>query len=137
MLGEYSNEVAALLLRLFLGVLFLFQGYDKVFRVGIRGVIDAFETPMRDHAIGRPLLVAGAALTSYIELIGGGMLILGFYKYIALYALGIDLLLVATALTIVQPIWDMQHVFRRFILLIFLMLIPDIWDIWSLDHFLK
>jgi putative oxidoreductase len=134
---QYAHVITPLLMRLFLGLLFFFQGYDKVFRIGVRGVADAFETPMHQHAIGRPLLVSGAAITSYIELLGGLMLILGLFRYIALYALGFDLVLATIGLSIMQPLWDLQHVFRRFVILIALLIIPGTWDTFSLDYFLK
>lgn len=128
---------APLFLRLFLGILFFFQGYDKVFRVGIKGVTDAFETPMRQHAVGRPLLTMGAVITSYVELIGGALLILGLFRYVAMYALGFDLLLATLGFSIMQPMWDLQHVYRRFLLLIILLLLPTAWDTFCLDYFFR
>ena len=39
---QHKAEIAALIIRLFAGILFFFQGYDKVFRVKISYVIDNF-----------------------------------------------------------------------------------------------
>ena len=42
-----NNEaVLSLLLRLVLGILFIFQGYDKVFRVGMKGVTESFQVQL-------------------------------------------------------------------------------------------
>jgi len=138
------HEVSvALLARVFLGMLFLFQGYDKIFRMGIKQVVETIHTPLEEKGV--PLLVStiGAYFTSYTEFIFGGLLIVGFVKYYCLYFLGIDLLFAAFAFAMVEPMWDMKHIFPRLALLIFLLLIPSQWDkisvdyMWSLIKFLK
>lgn len=138
------NEIfAAFILRIFLGLLFFAQGYDKVFKVKVSGVIQTFEHPVIVNHIPRWMLVLSAYFTSYAELIGGLLLILGFVKYYALYLLGIDLLMVAVAFSIIEPMWDLRYVFPRVILLLTALIIPSEWDVlsidwcWSLFRFLK
>ena len=47
-----SNEsILVFLLRVILGILFFFQGYDKVFKVKISGVIDFFANKTRNTKI--------------------------------------------------------------------------------------
>lgn len=133
MLNE-KEAIAVLIVRLFLGVLFLAQGYDKVFKIGIGGVVQTFEHPLISRRFPKWLLYLSAVFTSYIELIGGCLLIIGFMKYYVLYLLGIDLLMVGIAFSIIQPMWDMQHVFPRLILLIVLLLVPAQWDVYGLDQ---
>lgn len=135
-MSEYHETVAILLMRLFLGCLFFFQGYDKVFNVKISGVVGIFEIPAASHHVSKRWLNAVAVYTSFAELLGGALLILGLFKYIALYALGIDLLLVAAAFGVIQPVWDLRHVFPRLVLLAALLLLPADWDVISADYWL-
>lgn len=133
-LSLYHKPVGVLIVRLFLGMLFFFQGYDAVFRVKPRNVVRAFETQLGNRNMPRFLVHTGAYYTSFIGLLGGFLLVLGLFKYIALYLLGIDLLLTAFAFGVIRPMWDMQHVFPRLLLLFLLLLLPDSWDVFSLDH---
>jgi uncharacterized membrane protein YphA (DoxX/SURF4 family) len=125
---------AAFIARLFLGFLFFLQGYDKVFRMGVKQVIETVHNPLSAKGIPRFFSTLGAYYTSYIELICGAFLIIGFAKYYCLYLLGFDLLFVAIAFGIVEPVWDMKHIFPRFALLMFLLIIPSQWDVISVDH---
>jgi uncharacterized membrane protein YphA (DoxX/SURF4 family) len=131
------NEIAiAFILRVFLGILFFAQGYDKVFKIKIKGVYETFEVPMRAKNIPHSLLKLAAFFTSYVELLGGVCLIAGIFKFYILYLLGFDLLIVSIAMAMLNPMWDMQHVFRRLIILIALLLLPSAWDVLSIDYLL-
>jgi len=123
-----------LLLRVFLGLLFVCQGYDKVSRIKVKNVVQNIHTPLAQHGVPEFFSVIGAYFTSYVELICGTTLILGFCKYWSLYLLGADLLFVAFAFSIVEPIWDMKHIFPRLILLIILLILPSQWDVLSIDY---
>lgn len=125
---------AAFIVRLFLGILFFLQGYDKVFRIGVRQVIATVHGPLSSKGVPKIFSTLGAYYTSYAELICGALLIIGFVKYYCLYLLGFDLLFAALAFGIVEPIWDMKHIFPRLVLLIFLMVIPSQWDVISVDY---
>jgi putative oxidoreductase len=129
--------LADLMLRIFAGTLFLFQGYDKLFRIGMAGVVNAFREEATSYHIPSPALKTMAYYTSIAEFVGGLFLILGFYTTYALYALGIDLLLVTFAFSYLSPMWDLKHVFPRFILVTALILIPEAARIFALDHFLN
>ena len=133
---NYNEAAAVFILRVFLGILFFAQGYDKVFKIKIKGVYETFEVPMRPKNIPHFLLRLSAYLTSYSELIGGVSLILGLFKYFTLYLLGFDILLVTIAMSMLNPMWDMQYVFPRLLVLIALLLIPASWDVFSIDYFL-
>ncbi len=134
---EYRFHIMEFVLRIFLGVLFLAQGYDKVFRLKISGVIEAFHSEMESKHIPSFVLISSAYFTSFAELIGGLLLIAGFLKYYALGLLGIDLLLVTCAFSILQPMWDMQYVFPRLVILTALLLTPDNWELFSVDQLIK
>ena len=118
------ESIAVLFSRILLGMLFIFQGYDKIFNMGINGVIQNIEPFYRRIRISNSITVLIAYLTSYIEFIGGMLLFLGIFKYLSLYALGIDLFIVSFGMSLLNPVWKMDIVIPRFILLIFLLLVP-------------
>ena len=130
-----NKEVMAVFIaRVFLGLLFFFQGVDAVFNIRIKGVIQTIREPLVSRGVPPFMILLGAYYTSYIELIGGLCLIIGFAKYYALYLLGIDLLIASIAFGIVKPMWDMQFVFPRLALLIFFLIAPSQWDVISVDY---
>jgi putative oxidoreductase len=135
-LSQSHYLFAALLARVFLGCLFFFQGYDAVFKVRIRNVIDTFEADFSRKGIPRFLTVFAAWFTSCTELVGGGLLIIGLFEYLALYLLGINLIIAAIGFGINTPVWNTRHVFPRLVLILFLLVIPQSWDTISLDHLL-
>lgn len=131
----FINQEAFLvfILRVILGILFFFQGYDKIFRVKISGVIEFFHLEMQRHKVPSFVLVFAAYFTSMAEFIGGGLLILGIFKSLAYYLLGLDLLLVCGAFSMMKPMWDMNMVFPRLVILAILLYLPASWDLVSLD----
>jgi putative oxidoreductase len=131
---NHAHIAAEALTRIFLGILFFAQGYDKVFKIGIKEVIHTFDYPVRLRHLPRFPLVIAAYFTSLSELLCGFLLIIGFMKYYALYLLGIDLLIVCVSLAILEPLWDMKHVFPRLLLLLILLLIPSEWAVYSVDY---
>jgi uncharacterized membrane protein YphA (DoxX/SURF4 family) len=134
-MNTFHYHIAAeAIVRIFLGILFFAQGYDKVFNIGIAKVIENFEYPVKLRHLPRFPLVAAAYFTSFAELICGVLLIIGFMKYYALYILGIDMLIVCASFSMLNPLWDMQYVFPRLILLITLLLLPSQWGVVSIDY---
>lgn len=125
---------AVLVARIFLGLLFFLQGYDKVFRLKVNQVIQTIHTPLEVKGVPNFFSVIGAYFTSYTELICGALLIIGFAKYYCLYLLGFDMLFAALAFGLVEPMWDMRHIFPRLVLLIFLLIAPSQWDVISIDY---
>ena len=134
LLIHFREMDAVLIARVFLGLLFFLQGYDKVFRMKVSKVIESIHTPLEAKGIPNFFSKMGAYYTSYIELICGASLIIGFAKYYCLYLLGFDLLFVALAFSLVEPVWDMRHIFPRLVLLIFLLIAPSQWDVISVDY---
>lgn len=129
--------VAELLVRVFAGILFFYQGYDKLFRIKIPGVISAFAADADRYHVPRPLLSLVAYYTSLIEFVGGAMLVLGLFTSYALYALGLDLVLVCLAFSYMTPMWDLKHVFPRLVLLLILLLFPPEYQYYSLDYLIQ
>jgi putative oxidoreductase len=124
---------ASLLIRLIIGFLFCMQGYDKIFKVGKNEVIAAIEPSFQKVGLPSFFTKAFLFLTSWIEFIAGALLMLGLFKYISIYLLGIDLLLVVMGMSLITPVLDLKHIFPRLILLILLLLLPAEADIYSLD----
>jgi uncharacterized membrane protein YphA (DoxX/SURF4 family) len=133
---QYHSTAAIFIARMFLGSLFFFQGMDAVFGVKVRNVVEAVRGPMAAKGVPSFVIRLGAYFTSYVQLFGGAFLLLGLFRYCALYVLGLDLLIAGIGFGIAAPLWDTKHVLPRLVLLIFLLLIPATEDLWSLDSFI-
>lgn len=133
-----NKIVAAFTVRMLLGFIFLMQGFGKVVTWGMEKVIyaDFFHGTFKDLLPG-PVIYATAYYTSYVELIGGGLLILGLKIDYALYALASVLIIVTFGHGLAEPIWDLSHVIYRAVLLVSLLIFPKEWDKISLDYYLK
>ena len=124
-------------LRIILGILFFFQGYDKVFRVRIKGVTAFFRQESQHRRVPEFVLGTSAYVTSYLELAGGTLLVVGLFTTTALYMLAFDLILVSAAFSLLKPMWDMQLLFPRLILIAALLYLPEGWNLLSLDQLLR
>ena len=129
-------QLAELILRVFCGVIFAYQGYDKLFKVKISGVTLAFQNNAQKNNIPYFLLYAAAAFTSIVEFAGGLLLMAGLFKNMSLVLLGVDLIVVGAAFSMVEPVWDMRHVFPRLLMIFTLLILPDEWGLLSLDRLL-
>lgn len=136
-LNENKTEIAELLLRSFAGILFLFQGYDKIFRIGMKGVTDTFMADASRYSIPRGIINLLTWYTSWAELVGGLMLIAGLFTLPALCALGLDVLIVAVAFSFIEPMWDLKFVFPRLLLLVAIMLLYNPAHSWGLDRYIN
>ncbi|CAN5804338.1 hypothetical protein BH11BAC7_BH11BAC7_22930 [soil metagenome] len=132
---EYKAGIAMLFMRIILGFLFLMQGYDKVFRLGLKKTEEGIEFAMRGSKLPGSLIKMIAVISSFVELLGGIMLVAGFLIYPALVLLGIDLVIVVFGMSLREPLWNMSFVWPRLVLLLALLLLPAAWDRFSIDHF--
>jgi len=126
-----------LIVRLFCGIIFLFQGYDKLFVVKIKGVVSLFQHDAGKKRIPLFMQYGIAYYTSAMEFFGGILLILGLVKNYVLVLLGFDVILVAVAFSVLEPVWDMRHVFPRLLIISVLLVMPEEWSRFTLDNFLK
>lgn len=126
---ELNKVDSVFTVRMILGLIFLMQGFGKVFTWGMKNVINApfFNGTFKDM-LPAYLINITAYYTSYIELIGGFLLVIGFKTNYALYALASVLIIVTFAHGLVEPIWDLSHVMPRTILLVILLILPKEWD---------
>ena len=135
MLTETLNiAIAVFLLRTVTGILFFFQGYDKLFNIKIgnvaRTINDSSEKLIIPFLIIKPAIV----LSSLLEMICGGLLFVGLFKNIDLYLLTGNLIVVAFIFTSIKPMWDMQHYFPRIIFIVILLVSTVAPDIFSFDY---
>ena len=132
-----NRTIAVLTTRLILGFIFLMQGFGKVFTWGVEKVynMDFFHESYK-FLLPDYITYATAYYTSYVELIGGFLLVLGLKIDYALYALASVLVIVTFGHGLADPIWDLSHVIYRSILLISLLIFPKEWDNFSIDNFI-
>jgi len=128
--------LAKLLVRIMAGLLFFFQGYDKVFRLGLEEVMRTVSPSYRERNMPEPLIKIFVFFTSYVELIGGALLLVGLFQPVVIPLMGIDLIIAAAGMSMVNPMWDTRHVMTRFLLIIALLLIGPLNDVFSVDYFL-
>ena len=135
---DLNKTVAVLTVRLILGFIFFMQGFGKVVTWGMEKVFQAdfFQGTFED-LLPASIIWITAYYTSYVELIGGLLLVLGFKTNYALYALASVLVVVTFGHGLAEPIWDLSHVMYRTILLVALLLLPREWDRFSLDSIIK
>lgn len=132
-----NRRIGILTIRLVLGFIFLMQGYGKVFNFGVDAVHNNFFAPQYKDIVPEFITIGTAYYTSYVELIGGLLLIIGFRRDFMLYLLGSVLVIVTFGHGLTEPIWDLSHVMYRLILLAALLLLPYEWDHFSLDQVIQ
>ncbi len=132
-----NRAAGILIIRLVLGFIFLMQGFGKVFSIGVKNVYNEFFKATFQDILPDFITYATAYYTSYIELIGGILLVLGFKINWGLYLLGSVLVIVSFGHGLEKPIWDLQHVIFRLIPLAALLLLPKTWDLFSLDNLIS
>ncbi|MEY4594798.1 MAG: hypothetical protein RIQ47_1208 [Bacteroidota bacterium] len=125
-----------LLLRMTGGMLFFFQGYDKVYKVGVKQVVETFNDPFQKTPLPQFMLKPMVLVSSYLEMICGLLLVLGLFRDVALYLLAADLAAVALMFSAMKAMWDMQFFFPRFIMVLLLLLLPSGTDRFCLDKLL-
>jgi uncharacterized membrane protein YphA (DoxX/SURF4 family) len=134
-MNNLSSRAAGILFtRALLGIIFFMQGFGKVFTYTVPTVYDKFFKPFESTFLPKWLIWATAYYSSYIELIGGFLLVIGLFRKYSMYLLAINLFVVAFGHGLLEPIWDLSHITPRAILLILLLLAPQEWDCWHADR---
>lgn len=130
-----KNKSAALLtIRLILGFIVLAQGYGKIFVFGMNAVYNNFFAATYADILPEFLLWVTAYYTTFVELIAGILLVVGYKRDYALYAVASVLVIVTFGHGLAEPIWDTSHVMSRLLLTAALLLLPEEWDSWRLDR---
>lgn len=128
---------AAFFLRVLLGLIFLMQGWGKVMGWGVGNVYQNVFASFETTFLPVFALKFAAYFTSYAELIGGFLLAIGLFRKYAYYSLGLVLLLVSFGHGLQEPIWNLQHVIFRAILLGACLMMPLDWDQWQADRLFR
>lgn len=134
LIEQYHFVAAITIARVFLGFLFLFQGYDAVVKIGMKTAIDTYHERFVQKGMSRALTSLAAVFTSYSGLVCGVLLILGLFEFSALYLLGLNLVITGIGFGMNEPLWDTRNVFPRLILLLLLLITPLEWHSFSLDY---
>jgi putative oxidoreductase len=133
---HYKSEYAVLIVRIVAGVLFLWQGYDKLFRIGLKETAHASHQALHALRLPQGIVTAIVSVTALIEFIGGALLIVGFLIIPSSYLLLACILPVTLAMSMREPMWNVQLVWSRLVLLTFLLLMPVRVHVFSIDQLL-
>src|ERR1700758_644494 len=89
----YNHPLIFAVVRIVLGILFFMQAYDKVFKIGLKNVVEAYQLPEKHLLTSSFFVWSGTVYTSYCELIGGLLLIVGLFTNYVMYLLAIDMII--------------------------------------------
>lgn len=127
----------AFFLRVLLGLIFMMQGWGKIMTFGMDNLYKNGFASFEETFLPVFLIKFSLYFTTYVELIGGFLLVVGLWRKYAYYAFIIVLLIVSFGHGLQSPIWDLQHVIFRTVLLSACLMIPSEWDQWQLDQFFR
>ena len=129
---------ALLFARLILGLIFFMAGVYKVFQLGPLEHARKYFLPYGDTFLPVWSLWATGVVIPFVELIAGGLVILGLRTREALVSLGFVLAIVTFGHLLKEPLYEFHtHVIPRLVLLLFIFLLPREDDRFSLDYLLK
>lgn len=127
-----NRSWAILFARLVLGLIFFMAGAWKVFTLGpVAHARQLFVEPYAQSFLPPWSLWATGVVIPWVELVAGGLLLVGVRTREALLALGGVLVLVTFGHLLLEPLYEFHtHVIPRLALLLFLLVMPS-----SEDHF--
>jgi uncharacterized membrane protein YphA (DoxX/SURF4 family) len=129
---------AVLFARLVLGLIFFMAGVGKVFQLGPVEHARKYFLPFADTFLPVWSLWLVGVTVPFVELVAGGLLILGLRTREALIALGAVLVVVTFGHLLHDPLFNFSgHVIPRLALLLFLLWCPRELDRYCLDWWLK
>lgn len=137
LLVQHKMEYVVLIVRIIAGILFFSQGYDKIFRIHLNRAGDASVDALRPLGIPNGLVRILLVITSILEFSGGILLIVGYMIVPALYILAACILPITIAMSWKEPLWNLQQVWTRLVILIFLLMVPVKAFILSIDYLLS
>jgi uncharacterized membrane protein YphA (DoxX/SURF4 family) len=126
---------AILIARLILGLIFFMAGLWKVFTLGpIEHAQRYFLTPYADTFLPTWALWTTGTVIPFVELVSGGLLLVGLSTRMALLSLGGVLVVVTFGHLLKQPLYEFHtHVIPRAALLLFVLAMPREMDRFGLD----
>jgi len=121
-----------------LGFIFFMAGVYKVFTLGPAGHARKWFLPYSDTFLPVWSLWAVGVTIPFVELIAGGLLILGFRIRESLISLGMVLIIVTFGHLLKEPLYPFhEHVIPRLALLLFCLMLPAAEDVFSLDYLIS
>ncbi len=112
-------------------------GVYKVFELTPAGHVRKWFLPYQDTFLPTWSLWVVGSVIPFVELIGGGLLLLGWRSRAALLGLGAVLVVVTFGHLLKEPLYPFhEHVIPRLSLLIYLLVMPEGEDIFSIDSLL-
>jgi uncharacterized membrane protein YphA (DoxX/SURF4 family) len=134
----HNRAWALLFARGVLGLIFFMAGVYKVFQMGPTEHVRKWFLPFHDTFLPTwSLWVVGFSIP-FVELIAGGLVIIGWRTREALVALGCVLLVVTFGHLLKEPLYPFhEHVIPRLALLLFVLTLPQEWDTWSIDRMVE
>ena len=135
MTDKAARAFALLFSRLVLGLIFFMAGFWKTFELGPAGHVRRFFLPFQDTFLPTWSLWAVGYTIPFVELIAGGLVIVGWQIRPALVALGCVLVIVTFGHLLHEPLYPFhEHVIPRLALTLFVLAAPAEWDRYSIDH---
>jgi uncharacterized membrane protein YphA (DoxX/SURF4 family) len=126
---------AVLFARLVLGLIFFMAGVWKVFQLGPLNHARKWFLPYASTFLPVWSLWATGVTIPFVEMIAGGLVIIGLRTRDALVALGLVLAIVTFGHLLSEPLYEFHtHLIPRLALLLFILMIPREDDRFSLDH---
>lgn len=136
--NDTNKSWAILFARLILGLIFFMAGEWKVFQLGPIEHVKMFFLPYTDTFLPVWSLWAVGFAIPFVELIAGGLVIIGLRTREALVALGFVLAIVTFGHLLKEPLYEFHtHVIPRLALLLFVLLLPSEADRFSLNYLLR
>lgn len=136
--GGRDRAWAILFARLVLGFIFFMAGVYKVFEMGPAGHARKWFLPFSDTFLPVWSLWAVGVTIPFVELVAGGLLLVGWRIREALLGLGAVLVIVTFGHLLHEPLYPFhEHVIPRLALLVFVLAMPRGDDRWSLDALLR
>ena len=124
--------------RAVLGLIFLMAGLYKVFVMGPVAHVEKWFLPYSDTFLPVWSLWAVGVTIPFVELLGGGLVLVGLWRRPALVALGCVLVVVTFGHLLKEPLYAFhEHVVPRLALLLFVLALPPEADRFSLDGLLR
>jgi uncharacterized membrane protein YphA (DoxX/SURF4 family) len=131
---ERQRALAVLFARLILGLIFFMAGVYKVFQLGPLEHARKYFLPFADTFLPLWSLWSVGVTVPFVELLAGGLLMVGLRVREALIALGAVLVVVTFGHLLHEPLFNFSgHVVPRLALLLFLLWCPRELDLYSLD----
>ena len=128
---------ALLLARLVLGLIFFMAGVTKVFQFGPLEHARKYFLPYANTFLPVWSLWATGVIIPFVELVAGGLIMLGLRTREALVSLGLVLVTVTFGHLLKEPLYEFHtHVIPRLALLLFVLLLPREDDRFSVDYLL-